>query len=191
LDSKNSEIQLIKAFKKGDAQAFKSLFDRYHKRLYSFLYSLLKSKEDTEEIVQETFLKIWESREQFWEDYPFESLLFRIARNTSLNYNRKKVNRAVFEKHFGFFADLSEGSADQYILFQETQNIIETILNGLPSKRKEIFLLQKVEGLSRQEIAEKLGISVITVDHQLFKANKYVKEEIQKYSLLLINILFL
>lgn len=186
----NSELYLINAFKKGDEQAFRALFDLYHERLYYFLFGLLKSKEDAEEIIQETFLKIWENREHFWEDYPFESLLFRIAKNASLNYNRKKVNRTVFEKDFGFFADLSEYSADQYLLFQETQRIIDAILDGLPPKRKEIFLLQKVEGLSRQEIAEKLNISIITVDHQLFKANKYVRKEFQKYSLLLINILF-
>lgn len=191
MDSQNFEIQLIKAFKKGDALAFESLFNIYHKRLYYFLFGLLKSKEDAEEIVQETFLKIWESRENFWEDYPFESLLFRIAKNAFLNYNRKKVNRTVFEKHFGFFTDFSESSADQYILFQETQSIIETIVNGLPPKRKEIFLMQKVEGLSRQEIASKLGISIITVDSQLLKANKHLKEEFQKYSVLMINILFL
>jgi len=75
----NSEIQLIRAFKKGDAEAFKLLFERYHKRLYSFLFRLLKTKEDAEEIVQETFLKIWENRENYWEEYPFESLLFRIV----------------------------------------------------------------------------------------------------------------
>lgn len=191
MDLKDSEIQLIKAFKKGDAQAFKLLFDRYHRRLYYFLFGLLKSKEDAEEIIQDTFLKIWESRSDFWEDYPFESLLFRIAKNAFLNYNRRKVNRTVFERNFEFFSNLSEDSTDQYILFQETQSIIETILNGLPPKRKEIFLLQKVDGLSRQEIADKLCVSVITVDHQLFKANKYVKEEFQKISLLMINILFL
>jgi RNA polymerase sigma-70 factor (ECF subfamily) len=191
LDAKKSEIQLIQEFKKGNAEAFKLLFNRYHERMYSFLFSLLRSKEDAEEVVQETFLKIWESRENFLEDYPFESLLFRIAKNTSLNYSRKKVNRAVFEKQFSFFADLSESSADQYILFQETQSIIEIILNGLPPKRKEIFLLQKVEGFSRKEIADKLNISVITVDHQLNKANKYVTEEFKKFSLLMINILFL
>ena len=191
MDSGNSEIQLIKAFKKGDPQAFELLFNRYHKRLYSFLFGFLKSKEDTEEIIQETFLKVWENRVNFWEDYPFEFLLFRIAKNTSLNYSRKKVNRVVFEKHLGFFTDFLEKPADEYILFQETQTIIETILSGLPPKRKEIFLLQKVEGLSRQEIADKLGISVITVDHQLFKANKYVKEEFQRFSLLMFNILFL
>ncbi|KAB2815025.1 MAG: RNA polymerase sigma factor, partial [Paludibacter sp.] len=82
LDKKKVEIQLIKAFRKGDAQAFKSLFCLYHKRLYSFLFGLLRSKEDVEEIVQETFLKIWESREDFLENYPFGSLLFRIAKNT-------------------------------------------------------------------------------------------------------------
>ena len=190
MDTLNTEIQWIRAFKKGDAGAFKLLFDLYHKRLYSFLFAMLKSREDAEEIVQETFLKIWENREQFWEDYPFDALMFRIAKNASLNYSRKKVNRMVVEKHLEFFTDLSEDSADQYILFQETQNIIETILKGLPPKRKEIFLLQKVEGLSRQEIAEKLGISVITVDHQLFQANKFVREEVRKYSLLMISVLF-
>lgn len=191
MDSQNSEIQLIKAFKKGDAQAFESLLNLYHKRLYYFLFGLLKSKEDAEEIVQETFLKIWESRENYWEDYPFESLLFRIARNTSLNYARKKVNRKVFEDHLNFFTEVSESPADQYILFQETQSIIETILNGLPPKQKEIFLLQRVEGFSRQEIVDKLGISIVTVDHQLFKANKHVKEEFKKFHLLMINIFLL
>ncbi|RIH67099.1 RNA polymerase sigma-70 factor [Mariniphaga sediminis] len=191
MNPKESEIELIKAFKKGDTKAFEKLFQKYHKKLFSFLFNLLNSKEDTEEIIQETFLRIWETREHFWEEYPFESLLYRIARNTSLNYNRKRVNRAIFEKNFSFIANLSAESADQYLLFKETQSIIETILNGLPPKRKEIFLLQKVEGLSRQEIAEKLQISVITVDHQLFKANKYVKDEFKKFSLLMFNILFL
>lgn len=191
VNSTKSEIELIKAFKKGDAEAFKSLFDLYHKRLYSFLFRFLKSKEDAEEVVQEAFLKIWENRENYWEDYPFESLLFRIAKNISLNQIRKKVNRKVFEDHFHFFTDGSDGSADQYILFEETQFIIDTILNGLPPKQKEIFLLQKVEGLSRQEIANKLGISVITVDHQLFKANKQAKEEFKKIQLLMFNIFLL
>lgn len=191
MNPKESEIELIKAFKKGDTKAFEKLFQKHHKKLFSFLFSLLNSKEDTEEIIQETFLRIWETREHFWEEYPFESLLFRIARNTSLNYNRKRVTRAIFEKNFSFIANLSAESADQYLLFKETQSIIETMLNGLPPKRKEIFLLQKVEGLSRQEIAEKLQISVITVDHQLFKANKYLKDEFKKFSLLMFNILFL
>lgn len=187
----DSEIQLIRAFKQGDSKAFRTLFEFHYKALYNFLYGLLKSREDAEEIVQESFLRIWENRENYWEEYPFESLLFRVAKNTSLNYIRKKVNRRVFEDHLIFFAENSESAADEYILFQETQEMIETILSGLPPKQKQIFLLQKVEGLSRQEIANLLGISVITVDHQLYKANKHVKSESRKLHLLMLNILFL
>ncbi len=185
-----SQKQLINAFREGNEYAFESLFRRYNERLFYFLYGLLKSKEDAEEIVQETFLKLWERRELFREEYSFESLIFRIARNSFIDHNRKKVSRAVFEKHFRFIADLAENTTDEYVLFQETRFILDSVMNGLPPKRKEIFLLQKVEGLSRKEIAEKLGISVITVDSQLLKANKFMKEELKKYGLAVVVLLF-
>ncbi|MCF6358316.1 MAG: sigma-70 family RNA polymerase sigma factor [Draconibacterium sp.] len=85
---------------------------------------------------------------------------------------------------------LSKSDEDDYIIFKETTEIINTVIGGLPPKRKEIFLLRRIEGLSRQEIANKLEISVITVDSQLLKANKYLKEELKKYSLLMIILFF-
>lgn len=185
-----SEILLIKAFKEGNQQAFEKLFEQYHRKLYAFLFRLLNSKEDAEEIVQETFIKIWEKREDFNEGYPFQSLLFKIAKNAFLNLNRKKVNRKVFEDHLNFLNEISSGNTDDYIIFKETTEIINTVIGGLPPKRKEIFLLRRIEGLSRKEIANKLEISIITVDSQLLKANKYLKEELKKYSLLMIILFF-
>lgn len=182
----DSEILLIKAFKNGDSKAFEKLFYRYHKKLYAFLFHLFNSKEDAEEIVQETFVKIWEKREDFNEGYPFDSFLFKIAKNSFLNINRKKVNRKVFEDHLGFLNEISSANTDDYIIFKETRDIINTIIEGLPPKRKEVFLLRRIEGLSRQEIADKLGISVITVDSQLLKANKHLKDELKRYSLLIL-----
>ena len=184
------EILLIKAFKEGNEQAFEKLFEQYHKKLYAFLFRLLNSKEDAEEIVQETFIKIWEKREDFIEGYPFQSFLFKIAKNAFLNLNRKKVNRKVFEDHLSFLNEISSGNTDDYIIFKETTEIINTVICGLPPKRKEIFLLRRIEGFSRQEIANKLEISVITVDSQLLKANRYLKEELKKYSLLMIILFF-
>lgn len=184
------EILLIKAFKKGDLKAFEKLFERYHKELYAFLFHLLNSKEDAEEIVQDTFVKIWEKREDFNEGYPFSSFLFKIAKNSFLNQNRKKVNRKVFENHLNFLNEISTGNTDDYIIFKETRDIINTIINGLPSKRKEVFLLRRIECLSRKEIADKLGISIITVDSQLLKANKYLKDELKRYSLLILVLIF-
>jgi RNA polymerase sigma-70 factor (ECF subfamily) len=186
LNQKESEILLIKALKSGNSKAFEMLFEHHHKKLYSFLFHLLNSKEDAEEIVQETFIKIWEKREDFIEGYPFESFLFKIAKNAFLNLNRKKVNRRVFEEHLNLLQEISSEKSDDYIIFKETSDIIDIIISGLSPKRKEIFLLRRIEGLSRQEIAERLGISVVTVDGQLLKANKYLKEELKKYSLLMI-----
>jgi RNA polymerase sigma-70 factor (ECF subfamily) len=190
LNQIENEITLITAFKKGDPKAFEKLFDRHHKKLYLFLYRLLNSKEDAEEIVQDTFIKIWEKRAEFIEGYPFESFLFKIAKNAFLNLNRKRVNRKIVESHLEFLTEITSGSTDEYVIFNETKAIVNTIIDNLPPKRKEIFLLRRIEGLSRQEIADKLDISIITVDSQLLKANKYLKEELKKYSLLIL-ILFL
>ncbi len=92
MNTTGSEIELINAFKKGDSKAFEKLFQKYHKKLYSFLFYLLHTKEDAEEIVQETFVKIWEKREDLIDGYSFDSFLFTIAKNAFLNQNRKKIN---------------------------------------------------------------------------------------------------
>lgn len=181
---KENEILLIRAFKKGDKRAFDELFRRHHRKLYLFLFRLLNSKEDAEEIVQDTFLKIWERREDFMETYPFDAFIFQIAKNAFLNLNRKRVNRKVFENHLLFFNERYSTETEDYVLFEETKAILNIIIEKLPPKRKEIFLLRRIEGLSRNEIAERLGISIMTVDNQLLKANKYLKEELKKYSLL-------
>jgi len=184
------DILLIQAFKKGDTKAFEQLFNKYHKKLYAYLFRLLKSKEDAEEIVQETFIKIWEKREEFIEGYSFDAFLFKIAKNSFISLTRKKVNQKVFENHPEIYTEIDSSTSENYIIFKETRDIINSIIEGLPPKRREIFRLRRIDNLSRKEIAEKLEISIPTVDNQLMKANSYLKEEFKKYSLLLL-ILFL
>ena len=189
MDINENEILLIRAFKNGDQKAFEKLFERYHKKLYAYLMRLLNSKEDAEEIVQESFIKIWEMREEFIESYPFDALLFKIAKNTFLNFTRKRVNRRVFEDHFQLINEIEAEKADDYVIFKETREIIRLIIDDMPPRRREVFIMRKVEGLSRNEISEKLGISIITVDSHLLKANNYLKDELKKYGLLLICLL--
>jgi len=183
LKSDYSEILLIKAFKKGDTKAFDALFERYHKNLYSFLYNLLKSKEDAEEIVQDSFVKIWERRETYLEEYPFSAYLFTIAKNAFLNHCRRKVNRKMVEEHFDYVNRSFEMAADEYVIYNQTKSIVDQIISELPPKRKEIFILRRIDGYTRTEIADNLGISIITVDNQLMKANKFVKDAFKKHHL--------
>jgi RNA polymerase sigma-70 factor (family 1) len=180
----NNEKILIKAFKNGDIKAFEALFAKYHKRLYLYIFNMLQSKEDTEEIVQDAFVKIWERREQYIDDYPFSSFLFKIAKNSFLNFIRKKVNKSVVDEHFDWIMEHSESPTDEYLIYRETKLIVDKIIESLPPKRREIFKLRRIDGLSRTEIAKSLGISIITVDSQLMKANKYVKDELKKHNLL-------
>ncbi len=189
MSRKENEILLIKAFKNGSPRAFETLFQRHHKKLYAYLMQLLNSKEDAEEIVQESFIKIWEKRENFLEGYPFDAYLFKIAKNSFLNHNRKKVNQRIFEDYLEYADELSSDNTDDYVIFKETLDIINAIIQEMPPRRREIFNLRKTEGLSRQEIAEKLQISVITVDNQLLKANNFMKEKLKKHNLL--NALFI
>lgn len=186
MQTNESEIGLIRAFKAGDKPAFEELFRRHHRKLYLFLFRLLHSKEDAEEIVQDSFLKVWERREDFIETYPFDAFIFQIAKNAFLNLQRKRVNRRVFENHLTFFSEQHSDETENYVLYEETKAILKVIVGQLPPKRREIFLLRRVDGFLRAEIAEKLGISVMTVDNQLLKANRFIKEELKKYSLLLL-----
>lgn len=179
-----SEILLIRAFKKGDLKAFDALFQRYHKRLYAFLFSLLKSKEDAEELVQESFIKIWEHRETYLEEYPFSAYLFTIAKNAFLNQCRRRINRKMVEEHFDMVNRSFEMAADEYVIYHQTKKIIDQVIEELPPKRKEIFKLRRIEGYTRTEIADNLGISIITVDSQLMKANKFIKEALEKHNLI-------
>ena len=180
----NNEKILIRAFKNGEIKAFEALFAKYHKRLYAYIFNMLQSKEDTEEIVQDAFVKIWEHREQYIEDYPFNVFLFKIAKNSFLNFIRKKVNKSVVEEHFDWIMEHRESPTDEYLIYRETKLIVDKIIETLPPKRREIFVLRRIDGLSRTEISERLGISIITVDSQLMKANKFVKDELKKHNLL-------
>ncbi len=186
MNNKESEILLIRNFKKGNEQAFEELFKKYHRPLYAFIFSLTKSKEDAEEIVQNAFIKIWENKTFFKEEYPFESYLFKIAKNDFLNYARKKINRRIFEQNFEIFSQAAENDADSYVLFKETKLIIDNIIKSMPPKRREIFILQKIEGLTRKEISEKLSLSIITVDSHLMKANQQFISELKKLSILIL-----
>ncbi|MGD9555593.1 MAG: RNA polymerase sigma factor [Mangrovibacterium sp.] len=190
MNSNEAESELVREFKKGNTKAFEKLFEIYHKKLYGFIFSFTRSREDSEEIVQNAFFQVWKHRDNFKEEHPFEAYLFRIARNAFLNHNRKQINRRVFEKHALLYTRTEAESADEYILFNETKKIVENLINSMPPKRREIFILQKVEGLSRKEISEKLNLSVVTVDSHLMAANRQFTQGLRKLNLMMLNILF-
>jgi RNA polymerase sigma-70 factor (family 1) len=159
------------------------LYENYSERLYKFALMLLKNKEDALDIVQETFLRVWQKREELSEDKSFTSFLFTISHNIIIDQLRKKLNDKKYleflERKCKFEGNSVENIADFNILDKQIQSIIDE----LPQRRKEIFNLSRGKNLSNKEIAENLNITMKTVEKQLNLAKKFLKSRLSEGSL--------
>lgn len=175
-----SEKILVDKLKNNEVKAFDALFHKYSDKLYRFSFSLLKNEEDSKEIVQETFCKIWENRCQIDSSKSFKSFLFTISFHLVIDQLRLRLKdnkyRIFLEKYFGEHHGKQENQIDYDILKKEIFNAVEE----LPRKRKEIYRLSREKGLSHKAIAEQLDIKEKTVENQINLALKHIKSHLGK-----------
>lgn len=186
-----TEKESIVGLKHGDRNAFEQLFKLYHKRLYFFCFSLCNNKEVAEGITQETFIKIWNSRESIDESKSFSGFIYTIAKNQVLNHIRKSLNRQNFLKYLQGKSD-THNQTEIDFSFNELKNAHDALVKKMPVKRREIYQLNKEQGFTRKEIADKLQLSVNTVDSQLAKALKFIRSGLKEFLpviILIINLL--
>lgn len=188
-DVNSNRNELIWLLKKGDMVAFDTIYERYCKRLYGFVLRYIKQKEDAQGIVQEVFIKIWETRNKIDVYSSFDSFIFTIAYNTTISLLRKRVSEQEYLKKLKSSQQIFSG--DQIIdeiHFKEINTRINVLLGQLTPRQKEIFLLSREQGLTHTEIAKKLGISTNTVKNHLVTALAFIKSHID--SGLVLNGLF-
>jgi RNA polymerase sigma-70 factor (ECF subfamily) len=178
---------LILRIKKGDEKAFELLVDNYYYRLYRFVGGYIDQEEDCKEIVQESFVKIWLNRKELESWRNLEGFLFTIARNLCLDYlkhlkivnqHNKYIMSELYKK--SNFRSLSDDSLRELII-KETRGEIDKAINSLPEQCKRIFKMHRFEEKKYHEIAEELGISVKTVDNQISKALKILREKLRSH----------
>ena len=183
--------ELGKRIRKGDMKAFDLLYDQYSQRLYGFAFSMLKNKEDAKEIVQDTFLKLWNKRSEIDTSYSLKSFLFSISYNITVDLLRKRSKDAEFIQHLKtYFRDEGQ-KTDELVIFNELSDQLALLLNDLPEQRKRIYLMSREEGLGHREIADQLGIAVKTVENQINLALKHIRKNLGANSLLLLLFLSL
>jgi RNA polymerase sigma-70 factor, ECF subfamily len=190
LEFTKSNTELVKLLKKGDMAAFDAIYNKYCHKLHQFVFMYLKQEEDAEGIVQEVFIKIWESRSKIDIYASFESFLFTIAYNATMSLLRKRLSETKSREYLKSLQQID--SADQVIdeiQFKELNNKVQSLLDGLTQRQREIYLLSREEGLTHEEIAEKLNISKSTVNNHLVTIIKYLRSHIDKS--LIVNILFI
>ena len=152
----------------------------------AFSRKILGDEEDAREVVQKVFLALWEKREEMDLSTSLKSYLFTSVHNRSLNVirDRKKFSDEEVPEVVG------EWDVSAQIESMELEKKIGEAISGLPEKCREIFELNRFEGLKYGEIADHLGISVKTVENQMSKALKVLREQLSKYLTLLLWLLF-
>lgn len=185
-----SNQELLLLIQKDDRIAFYNLYERYCRRLHGFVIRYIKQREDAEEIVQEVFVKIWESRNKIDAYSSFEAFLFTIAYNSTISLLRKRANETKYLEHLKLLQQ-SNNSPDliDEIQYNELNNRVQLLLDELTPRQKEIFQLSREEGLTHEEIAKKLDISVNTVKKHMANSLTFLKTQID--SSLTINLLFI
>jgi len=184
LNSGESHIDavIVEKLIKGDKQAFKDLFDKYGTRLYQFSIKYLRDKEETEDLLNEVFLKIWENRINLRSDKSFQSYLFTIAYN---NIRQRFLKKSREEKYIQIFAEeylIASGSEDSELDYNTFVEKMNKVIQMLPARRREIFILSYKEEKKNGEIAENLGVSEQFVKKQLGIARKFVVEKMKSDS---------
>jgi RNA polymerase sigma-70 factor (ECF subfamily) len=171
----SSEESYTIRLKNEDQSAFRELYTIYGKRLYNFAYRFLKNKEQSEEIVQESFLSLWLNRNKLKEEYPIGPYLFTIGRRLTLNSLRQAAtSKESLEKLWRSITYL-HNEAEEQILFNDLQEFAAAAFNNLPRQQQLVFRLSREEGLSYDEIAERLQISRNTVKNHLVAALKNLR----------------
>lgn len=171
-------------------KAFDFVYEQYSHKLYSFICKILKNEAEAEEIVQEVFIRLWESRFTLEETKPLNSYVFTIAYNHSIDLIRKRVNSSRYLEHLKKSSLLqSTPSFIGEIEYNELSKRIEKLIEQLPERQKQVYRLHREEGLAYSDIAEKLGISVNTISNHMTKALKYLRDNLDDS--LFINLLFI
>jgi len=186
---KNREKDYIIGLKRGDFASFDQLFSVYKERLYAFALGYLKSTEYARELVQEVFIKVWENREELDEEKSFNAYLFTISKNIILNHLRKRANDKKYIEYIKQHTGIEYTKTEEKIEYSDLEAQAKKIIDQLPPGRKKIYRLSREEGLTYEEIAKKLNISKKTVENQMSRALKFLRERLDNGKL--ITLLFI
>lgn len=178
----NEEIFILQRMIEGDENAFKFFFDTYYDNLCNFVNSYIRDETLAEDVVQNIFIYLWENRNSLPVNCSIKSYLYTASKNKSLNHLRNEKNKNRIVGELLTQAEFNSGEkADQFLEFEELRTVISSAIDVLPANCKTIYKLSRDEGLTNKEIAERLGISVKTVENQMTIAIRKIKDFLQPY----------
>lgn len=186
----DSDLAIVKRVQAGDVAAFDQLIRKYRERLFGVVYNLTSNREDTADLVQDSFIKAFQSINRFQGQASFFTWLYKIAVNTTLSHLRKNRMRTFFslekiqeeDPSSKILADLTDKTgADRDAYLKELQEKLNEALQKLSIKHRTVITLFEIDGLSHAEIAEIMECSEGTVRSRLHYAKQFLQGELGKY----------
>ena len=177
-----TEKILLEKLKCSDKSAFQQLFNDFYDSLFRFVIYRLRDSDLAEDITQETFLRVWRTRESIKPNKSFFSLIARISTNLCYDYFRHMEVRNRHEDQLPEFGKSHFDDPESVNQAAKIQEQIQKIVNDkLPDKCRTFFILSRIEGKSNPEIAELLDLSIRTVENQIYRALKILKKNLKDY----------
>lgn len=181
----DSEPQLILLLKNGSYKAFERIYQLYAKRLFAYSIQFTKSQEESEEIVQDVFMRLWTNRAKIRQEDTLRSLLFIMTKHYLINAFRSKINQPEYEEYIQYKNEHSVDNVSDQLEYQEFVARFRAILKTLPETQQKVITLSKIKQFSNKEIADKLSLSEQTVKNQLSLGLKTLKEKLGSYGIYL------
>ena len=180
--------QLVRQAKEGNAEAFQELYRAYGKKILNYVYRMTGSRDEAEDLMQDTFVLAYRKLKSLKENARFQSWLFRIAQNNVYQRyrNRPPETESVESEETGEFADRESPTEplrtpEQAFLSQELEQIIQTAIDDLPDKYRQVFVLSAIHKLSYREISEVMSRSLASVKSDIHRARVEVRDKIRGY----------
>ena len=177
-----TDQELLEAIRSDDQTAFSELFRRYWKKLHTMAYARVRSKEITEEIVQDLFTSLWDKRSTHCiQNLP--SYLYQAVKFKSLSYIQSKILEERYWAYYRRFVPRKEDATDLMVGYDDLMEAIENGMKELPEKSKKVFRLHRMEGWSTAEIASLLNLSEKAIQYHLTRSVKKLRLHLKNYVL--------
>lgn len=186
-----TEEELLSLLTEGDRLAFQQLYIAHYRSIFSHALKFTKSTDLAEDITQDVFLKIWESKEMLGGVRHFRSYLLAVCKNMTLNLLARASREASIMDQIVYGAKQFHRDSETQLEQQEYEKLLHEAIEQLPPQRRVIFRLCKIDGKSYEEVATRMGISTGTVNDHIVKGTRAVKEYLRRHNITLLRLIFM
>lgn len=179
MPDEKDDKQLAVRLRIGDKKAFEKIFKKYKEKVYYFAIRYYNSTEDAENVVQDVFIKLWDERSRVKEELSLNNYIYTIAKNHLFNIQRKKINEQTYRRYIiDHLVQVS--NLENELIYADLKQKIDSVIEALPTQRKKVFIMGNVEGLSNNEVASILNLSVRTVEVHKSLAVQTIRKALRK-----------